>query len=49
MALEKSLSAASGMKVSIDHKDGDDQGTVTIRYATLDQFDDLCRMLGGDV
>ncbi|EAQ14099.1 ParB family chromosome partitioning protein [Maritimibacter alkaliphilus HTCC2654] len=49
VALEKSLSAASGMKVSIDHKDGDDQGTVTIRYATLDQFDDLCRMLGGDV
>lgn len=49
VALEKSLSAASGMKVVIDHKDGEDQGSVTIRYATLDQFDDLCRMLGGDV
>ncbi|MEC7761110.1 MAG: ParB/RepB/Spo0J family partition protein [Pseudomonadota bacterium] len=49
VALEKSLSASSGMKVVIDHKDGEDQGSVTIRYATLDQFDDLCRMLGGDV
>lgn len=48
VALEQSLSASSGMKVSIDHKDGDEQGTVTIRYASLDQFDDLCRMLGGD-
>jgi ParB family chromosome partitioning protein len=49
VSLEKSLSASSGMKVVIDHKDGEDQGSVTIRYATLDQFDDLCRMLGGDV
>tara|TARA_R100000322_G_scaffold94439_5_gene58999 strand:+ start:42361 stop:43209 length:849 start_codon:yes stop_codon:yes gene_type:complete len=48
LALEKSLSAASGMKVLIDHKAGDDKGSVTIRYATLDEFDDLCRMLGGD-
>lgn len=49
VALEHSLSAASGMKVSIDHKMGDDRGSVTIKYTTLDQFDDLCRMLGGDV
>ncbi|WP_370372125.1 ParB/RepB/Spo0J family partition protein [Henriciella pelagia] len=49
VALEQSLSSSSGMKVSIDHKPGDDKGSVTIRYATLDEFDDLCRMLGGDV
>jgi ParB family chromosome partitioning protein len=49
VALEQSLSAASGMKVSIDHKDGEDRGSVTIQYKTLDQFDDLCRILGGDV
>lgn len=48
IALEKALSASSGMKVTIEHKEGDDHGSVSIRYTTLDQFDDLCRMLGGD-
>lgn len=48
LALEKALAASCGMKVSIAHKDGDESGTVTIRYGTLDQFDDIVRMLGGD-
>lgn len=47
VALEKDLSAALGMKVSIDHKVGQEAGSLTVRYDTLDALDDLCRKLGG--
>lgn len=42
-ALEGELSANIGMKVVIDHKDG--AGTVTIRFSSLEELDDLCRIL----
>ncbi len=43
--LEEDLSAALGMKVVIDHKEGGESGSVMIRYKTLEQLDDLCRKL----
>ena len=45
MALEKRLSDALGLAVSIDHKD--DGGRIEIRYRTLDQLDLICSRLGG--
>ena len=42
-ALEGELSANLGMKVAIEHKDG--AGTVSIRFASLEELDDLCRVL----
>lgn len=45
VALEGDLSANLGMKVGIDHKTGGESGQVTIRYATLDQLDEICRIL----
>ena len=44
-ALEKDLSAALGMKVSIDHKDGTEKGVLTVRYSTLEDLDEVCRRL----
>ncbi|PTQ69696.1 ParB/RepB/Spo0J family partition protein [Celeribacter persicus] len=44
-ALEGDLSAAIRMKVSITHKDGTEQGTVTISYESLDELDTLCAIL----
>ncbi len=44
LALEGDLSAAIGMKVSIDHK-GDQGGAISITYDHLDQLDDICRRL----
>ncbi|WP_293573616.1 ParB/RepB/Spo0J family partition protein [Phaeobacter sp.] len=44
-ALEGDLSAALGLKVSIDHRAGGESGTVTISYTTLDELDDLCGRL----
>ncbi len=44
-ALEGDLSANLGMKVAIDHKPGQEGGALTIRYASLDQLDTICRML----
>lgn len=46
-ALEGDLSAALGMRVSIDHKPGDDGGKLEVRYRSLDDLDTLCRMLAG--
>jgi ParB family chromosome partitioning protein len=43
--LEQDLSAALGMKVTIDHPQGSDSGSLTVRYATLDELDDLCRKM----
>ena len=42
-ALEQSLSAALGLDVVIDDKNG--AGAVRISYKTLEQLDDLCRRL----
>ncbi|WP_127116104.1 ParB/RepB/Spo0J family partition protein [Shimia sediminis] len=44
-ALEGDLSANLGMKVMIDHKPGGEAGQVTIKYASLDQLDEICRIL----
>ena len=44
-ALEGDLSAALGMRVSVDHKIGTEAGSITISYKTLDQLDDLCALL----
>jgi ParB family chromosome partitioning protein len=44
-ALEADLSANLKMKVSISHRQGSEKGEVTISYNTLDDLDDLCRML----
>ena len=44
-ALEGDLSAALGMKVSIDHKADDESGQVTVSYKTLEQLDALCAIL----
>ncbi len=46
-ALEGDLSANLRMKVSIDHVDGAEDGQITIRYASLDDLDTLCRLLSG--
>ena len=44
-ALEADLSANIGMKVIVDHKPGQNAGQVVIKYKTLDDLDDLCRIL----
>ena len=43
-ALESDLAAATGLRVSIEHG-SDGAGTVTVRYRTLDELDDLCRRI----
>jgi len=43
LALEGDLTAAIGMKVSINHKG--ESGTISITYGHLDQLDDICRKL----
>lgn len=45
MALEGDLSANLGMKVSVDHQAGGEAGQVTIKYESLDQLDEICRIL----
>ncbi|MDP3339176.1 ParB/RepB/Spo0J family partition protein [Frigidibacter sp.] len=42
--LELDLSATIGMKVQIDHK-GEQGGSLSIAYRTLDDLDELCRAL----
>src|SRR6056297_3967063 len=44
-ALEGDLSAALGMKVSINHQAGKDAGVVSISYDTLEDLDALCMVL----
>lgn len=44
-ALENDLSAALGLSVQVDHKAGGESGQVTIKYASLDQLDEICRIL----
>ncbi|EJL33553.1 hypothetical protein PMI01_02057, partial [Caulobacter sp. AP07] len=42
-ALESDLSSVLGLDVEIDHRG--DAGAITIRYAKLEQLDDLCNRL----
>lgn len=44
-ALEGDLSASLGMKVRIDHKPGREDGQFVISYTSLDELDELCRLL----
>jgi ParB family transcriptional regulator, chromosome partitioning protein len=44
-ALEADLGANLRMAVSINHEPGGEKGTLTIRYNTLDDLDNLCRTL----
>ena len=44
-ALEGDLSANLGMKVSVDHKADNQTGRVTISYKTIEELDELCRLL----
>ena len=46
-ALEGDLSAAIGMRVTLAHNEGEEGGTMTIRYKSLDDLDELCRVLSG--
>lgn len=45
VALEGDLSANLGMKVSVDHTTGGESGKITVSYQTLDELDELCRIL----
>ena len=45
-ALEGDLLANLGMKVSIQHDNGQESGVISIRYDSLEQLDDLCQKLG---
>ncbi|QDY69991.1 ParB/RepB/Spo0J family partition protein [Qingshengfaniella alkalisoli] len=44
-ALEADLSANLGLKVLVDHSDGGQSGRVSIEYKSLDQLDEICRIL----
>lgn len=48
MQIEAELAAQIGMPVSIDHKADQSSGTVSIRYKSLEQLDDLLRVLAGN-
>ena len=43
--IEKDLSAALGMSVSIDHVAGGEKGKLVVQYRNLEQLDDVCRRL----
>ncbi len=45
-ALEADLSANLSMKVTIQHDKGQESGLISIRYASLEELDDLCTKLG---
>ena len=45
--VENELTAALGMKVTIDHKPGAEGGRLSVGYKSLDQLDDLMRLLAG--
>lgn len=44
-ALEGDLSANLGMKVSLSHKPGQEAGQLTVQYKTMEELDELCRLL----
>jgi len=45
IALEGDLSANLGMRVQLSHKPGQETGQMSIKYTSLDQLDELCRLL----
>lgn len=47
--LERDLSAALGMRVSIDHTAGGESGVITVSYKTLTQLDEVCRRLSATI
>jgi len=47
-ALEGDLSAAIGMSVSVNHDSKNEKGTVVISYSSLDQLDDICRIINSN-
>lgn len=47
--LEEDLSAALGLRVSIDHEAGKSSGVLSLKYKSLDQLDELCRKLSAPV
>jgi ParB family chromosome partitioning protein len=44
-ALEGDLSAALGLKVVLTHAQGQESGQMVLHYTSLDQLDELCRLL----
>ena len=44
-ALEGDLSAALGRKVQVNHKGDQDSGEVVVSYKSLDDLDEICRVL----
>jgi ParB family chromosome partitioning protein len=44
-ALEQDLAAALSLKVSIEHRPGQQAGELRIRYSTLEELDGLCQLL----
>ncbi|MCX7565896.1 ParB/RepB/Spo0J family partition protein [Sulfitobacter sp. F26169L] len=44
-ALEGDLSANLGMRVMLTHKPGQENGQLTVQYKSLDELDELCRLL----
>lgn len=44
-ALEQDLSAALGMTTGIEHKSDGQSGQISIQYSSLDELDELCRIL----
>ncbi|SDU41794.1 ParB/RepB/Spo0J family partition protein [Stappia sp. ES.058] len=45
-ALEKRLTDTLGLKIAIAHKQDKGTGELKIRYASLEQLDEICRILG---
>lgn len=43
--IEQEISATLGMKVAIDHEAGGEAGKISVHYKSLDQLDDLLRIL----
>ncbi|WP_082714833.1 ParB/RepB/Spo0J family partition protein [Falsirhodobacter sp. alg1] len=44
-ALESDLTANLGMEVQIDHLAGGENGVISVRYRSLEDLDNLCRLL----
>lgn len=45
IAIEQDLSANLKMKVQINHTEGQESGQLTINYQTMDELDEICRIL----
>ena len=44
-ALEEDLSASLRLKVTIDHRPGQQSGELRVRYGNLEELDGLCQLL----